>query len=246
MTLYFTIPDAVPDWFAAVFRCAQARSGLPVRVVKGIPDRLKPLGDAILAARQTPAEGPGMRRFCALGLLRWPVLLDAVKDLPASDWPVCCLDWDILVCTDFRPWLARFAQFDYAITRDKHGESAGPYLLRDIRPLRTFCDALQSAVENHSPVSAYTNDMHFWDLIRHLNAWNVGDMSVHQDGSVFDHNYGEDSGRFTMDGDHKKIVFENGHPYFFDQTGAKIEVVALHAWSSFKQQIPSFMKQLGL
>jgi hypothetical protein len=247
MTLYFTIPDVRPDWFEPVCHCAEVRSGLPVRVVDQMSDHLKVFGDQLLAARNTPEEGEGMRRFCALGLLRWPMLLEAVRDLPPSDWPICCLDWDILVCEDMRPWLAKFARFDYAITRDKNGLSAGPYLLRDIRPLRTFCSALCAAVENASPAAAWTNDMHAWDKVNSFHNWAVGDMGAITDRQVFDHNLGEESGaHFAMDGDHKKVLFENGHAYFFTQSGTKIETVALHCWSTFKEQIPAFVKQLGV
>jgi hypothetical protein len=245
MTIYFTIPDARPVWFTDVLRCAQMRSGLPVRVVDQVPERLQSLRDAIFKALSDQPEG-WMPRFNGIGLFRWPVLLDAVKDLPAPDWPIVPLDWDILVCTDLKPWLARFAQHDYAITRDKHGMSAGPYLLRDIRPLRAFCSTLESIVENHSPIVAFTQDMDTWARVGQCYGWNIGDMSVPQDGQVFDHNLGESSGRFVMNGDHKKIAFENGHPYFFEEGGAKVEAVALHMWSSLKQRIPEFMTKLGL
>ena len=247
MTLYFTIPDARPDWFADVLRCAEKRSGLPVRVVDTMSDRFQFFYDQLLAARNTPEEGPGMRRFCALGLLRWPMLLEAVRDLPESDWPICCLDWDILVCEDLRPWLEKFKLFNYSITKDKNGLPAAPYLLRDIRPLRTFCDALESSILNSSPSAAWNNDMHAWARMNDFHSWSVGDMSVITDGRVLDHNLGEpSSAHFVMDGDHKKVLFENGHAYFFTQDGARVETVALHCWSAFKEKIPDYIKALGV
>ena len=262
MRIHFTIPDRRPDWFTDVVRCATARSGLPVFVSEGVPERLKALENAILAARRDTEGGPGMRRFMALGILRWPVLLDAVKDLPALEWPVCCLDWDILVCSDLRLWLAKFSDFDYCMTSDKSGNPSAPYLIRDIRPLRAFCSALESAVENQSPSLAWASDMFLWSAVALAHGWKVGDMVKPLDGQTFDNNIGESAGRFVMEtgkrsvfengadvvkeGERKKLQLENGKAYLFEESGARVEAVALHLWDGHKAEIPEFVKGLGL
>lgn len=241
MTLIY-IAWGCPDFFKDTVRLACARAGLPTVVISDIQPRVGELWFPVkefitetemnLAKRRSP-PGP-LHHLNTLSFARWMVL-SRFMSMPHRKWPVVCLDWDTLVFSDLRDYSGPFLGFDFAVTRDDNGLSAAPLLITSPAPLDAALDHLVASPD-------CPNDMAMWLDI--APKFSVGTMSEVVNGGMFDHQL-PGNPDFERDGERKKIVFDNGVPYFI-RKGERIKAHVMHCWANYKEEIPSLVKQAGL
>ena len=184
-------------------------------------------------------------------IARWFLLRDFIKS-GAVKLPVFCSDWDILFFTPLEAACEPFKDCDcaYSVERDSgHPSSSSAYLINQIEPLEAFFDNV-SARWVKPKGEGFINDMTVWSEVAGTGRFKFGDMFEVRKGSVFDHNIACGRDRFLMDGNNKKVIWQDyggvTQPCFIGLDGVPVVAHTIHCWGSYKTRTGELLKLAGI
>lgn len=236
------------DGFTDALACAKARAACPITVISDgeKPDGVNyfPLSSFEESARMVDALSPHIGRWASLSMARWFVLRELGKRQPEL-FPVFCSDWDVMIFRNLQEAYAPFEKFDYTVSVNEGGSSAA-YGVNQAEALDSFCEHVAKALRDGTVKTVAPNDMEAWATHTRSGPWKAGNLFEIQNGAVFDHSMHAGSDRFVMDGPAKKIVYQNGQPYFVLHGGSLIVANTAHCWSTYKTRTGEVLRKCGI
>lgn len=210
--------------------CAQERAGCPVVVAMN-----PPLPD-------WASEYDWVRK----SIWRWFVLRDLCNTQKIT-FPIFTCDWDMLIFRNMVKAYEPFLGYEICRSCDGKGAWAEAYGINSQGLLNEFCYFIQYVIMAMPELLKDNGDMHAWDLFTKQQTLKTADLFEIVNNSVFDHNIHCGEERFVMEGNTKRIHFENGVPYFTRLTdNAPIAANLIHCWGDYKTKTRELVYRAGI
>lgn len=227
--------------FQDILNCAIARAGCRIIVISDVPKtgvEYLPVSEFPIGEQMLNALEPHVGLWAAFSLARWHVLRQLAEREP-DIFPVFCSDWDVMIFRNLAEAYAPFADCDYTVSIDG-GMASAAYGVSNFAALDALCKLVEENITEKT-----LNDMEAWSRLTRTGAWKVGNLFETIGGSVFDHNMHCGGGRFAMDGPAKRVVYEDGYPYFISPDGT-VAANTIHCWGTYKNRTGEVLRKCGI